>query len=151
MPFENGRLVAWKVAVCALVRFLPSVNEGVSLQMSVLTKWLVALWTTILLDPTVDEGMGLKCASITNDLYTLGNCTSWPHCTMCILGTTMALWSKAEIQKYTFWWGKNIFEAIFLYCLGRNSKTCFAFHFRALETLFLEHSKSVKMTRKSQI
>ena len=24
------------------------------------------------------------------------------HCTMCILGTTMALWSKAEIQKYTF-------------------------------------------------
>ena len=35
------------------------------------------------------------------------------HCTMCILGTTMALWSKAEIQKYTFWWEKNIFEAIF--------------------------------------
>ena len=30
-------------------------------------------------------------------------------------------------------------------------KTCFAFHFPALETLFLEHSKSVKMTRKSQI
>ena len=27
----------------------------------------------------------------------------WPHqCTMCILGSTMALWSKAEIQKYTF-------------------------------------------------
>ena len=24
------------------------------------------------------------------------------QCTMCILGTTMALWSKAEIQKYTF-------------------------------------------------
>ena len=24
------------------------------------------------------------------------------HCTMCILGSTMALWSKAEIQKYTF-------------------------------------------------
>ena len=35
------------------------------------------------------------------------------QCTMCILGTTMALWSKAEIQKYTFWWEKNIFEAIF--------------------------------------
>ena len=35
------------------------------------------------------------------------------HCTMCILGSTMALWSKAEIQKYTFWWEKNIFEAIF--------------------------------------
>ena len=24
------------------------------------------------------------------------------HVTMCILGTTMALWSKVEIQKYTF-------------------------------------------------
>ena len=35
------------------------------------------------------------------------------HCTMCILSSTMALWSKAEIQKYTFWWEKNIFEAIF--------------------------------------
>ena len=35
------------------------------------------------------------------------------QCTMCILGTTMALWSKAEIQKYTFWWEKKIFEAIF--------------------------------------
>ena len=35
------------------------------------------------------------------------------QCTMCILGSTMALWSKAEIQKYTFWWEKNIFEAIF--------------------------------------
>ena len=26
----------------------------------------------------------------------------YQQCTMCILGTTMALWSKAEIQKYTF-------------------------------------------------
>ena len=26
------------------------------------------------------------------------------HCNMCILSSTMALWSKAEIQKYTFWW-----------------------------------------------
>ena len=24
------------------------------------------------------------------------------HCTMCILSSTMALWSKAEIEKYTF-------------------------------------------------
>ena len=35
------------------------------------------------------------------------------QCTMCILSSTMALWSKAEIQKYTFWWEKNVFEAIF--------------------------------------
>ena len=35
------------------------------------------------------------------------------QCTMCILGSTMAQWSKAEIQKYTFWWEKNIVEAIF--------------------------------------
>ena len=29
-------------------------------------------------------------------------CTHFVHCTMCILSSTMALWSKAEIQKYTF-------------------------------------------------
>ena len=28
--------------------------------------------------------------------------TNVVHCTMCILSSTMALWSKAEIQKYTF-------------------------------------------------
>jgi len=32
-----------------------------------------------------------------------------------------------------------------------NFKTCFAFHFLALETLFLEHSQTVQMTRTSQI
>ena len=32
-----------------------------------------------------------------------------------------------------------------------NFKTCLAFYFLALETLFLEHSKSVQITRKSQI
>ena len=34
---------------------------------------------------------------------------------------------------------------------AENFKTCFAFHIPSLETLFLEHSKLVKMTRKSQI
>ena len=32
VPFEVGRRVASIVALCALVRFLPSVNEGVGPQ-----------------------------------------------------------------------------------------------------------------------
>ena len=43
MHFEVGRLVAWKVALSALVRFLPWVSKGVLLQTVFLTKWLVAL------------------------------------------------------------------------------------------------------------
>ena len=54
MRFEVGGRVAWKVALCALVRFLPSVNEDVSLQMTIPTKWLVTLWTIILFDLDVD-------------------------------------------------------------------------------------------------
>ena len=53
MPFEVGSCVAQEVAVCATVRFLPCVNEGVGLQIAVLSKWLVTLKTTELLDPTV--------------------------------------------------------------------------------------------------
>ena len=54
--FEVGGLVAWKCAMPALVGFLPTVNEGVGLQVIItdwLTKWLVALQTTVLLDPIV--------------------------------------------------------------------------------------------------
>ena len=58
----------------------------------------------------------------------------------------VVFWLKP--QKHFFLWENNIFEAIFP---KFRKKTCFAFHFPALETLFLEHSKSVKMTRKSQI
>ena len=49
--------------------------------------------------------------------------------------------------------GKTIvLRLFFLYCFRKkNFKTCIAFHFWALEALFLEHSKLVKMTRKSQI
>ena len=43
MRFEVGRLVAGIVALWALVRFLPGVNEGVGLQMDILTERLVAL------------------------------------------------------------------------------------------------------------
>ena len=38
MLFEVGRPVARIVALCALVRSLPSVNEDVPLQLTVLTK-----------------------------------------------------------------------------------------------------------------
>ena len=59
---------------------------------------------------------------------------------------------KSWNPKIHFLMGKRYFWGYFSYVvLGKNSKTCFDFHFPALETLFLEHSKSVKMTRKSQI
>ena len=38
MPFEVGSIVAGKVALWALVRCLPGVNEGVGLQIDILTK-----------------------------------------------------------------------------------------------------------------
>ena len=54
----------------------------------------------------------LRCTAITNGIVFKNTFTSrdwfkfavqgYHQCTMCILGTTMALWSKAEIQKYTF-------------------------------------------------
>ena len=42
------------MALCALVRFLPAVNEGVSLQIALLIEGLVALWATEHLELTVD-------------------------------------------------------------------------------------------------
>ena len=55
---------------------------------------------------------------------------------------------KTENPKTTFPKLKNYFPSLFW---DENFKTCFGFHFPALETLFLEHWKSVKITRKSQI
>ena len=59
------------------------------------------------------------------------------HCTMCILGTTMALWSKAEIQKYTFWWEKIFLRLFFLCCFRKKTlKLVSLFHFPALKHIF---------------
>ena len=60
LPSNN---IAWIVALCALVRFLPSVNEGVGLQITSLTKWLVALWTIELLASTVGLSLLWKAIS----------------------------------------------------------------------------------------
>ena len=49
--FEVGRLVTWKVAMCALEGFLPTVNEGMGLQVIIPTKRLTALQTVVLLEP----------------------------------------------------------------------------------------------------
>ena len=69
---------------------------------------------------------------------------------ICCLGSKMQYFGYS--RKNTFSWETNIFEAIFpLFFQGENLKTCFAFHFQAQEKIFLEQSKSVKMTRKSQI
>ena len=50
MQFEGWRLVAWIVAL-----FLPTVNEGVPLQMMIEIKWLVAVWAIVFFDPIVDH------------------------------------------------------------------------------------------------
>ena len=45
-----------------------------------------------------------------------------------------------------------IFEGFFpMFFEDENLKNCLGFYFPTLETLFLEHSKSGKITRKSQI
>ena len=48
-----GNLIGWIVALVAVVRFLPSVNEGVSLQTTIFAKWFVALRTVVPPDSTV--------------------------------------------------------------------------------------------------
>ena len=48
--------------MCALLRFLSGVNEGVRLQTTTLTKRLVALFANVLLDPTVDPLVKEKAA-----------------------------------------------------------------------------------------
>ena len=53
MPFEVGSIVARKVAMWTIVRFLPVVNEDVSLQTKTCTKCLVTLLANIILDPRV--------------------------------------------------------------------------------------------------
>ena len=52
MRFEVGGGVAGKVALCAHVRFLTAVNEGMGLQSASLSEGLVALWAVVF-DPTV--------------------------------------------------------------------------------------------------
>ena len=49
--------------MCAPVRFLSGVNEGVLLQIAVLTKRLVALFTKVIFDPTVDALVKEKAGS----------------------------------------------------------------------------------------
>ena len=58
MRFEGGSLVTRIVALWALVRFLPTVNEGVPLQITILTKCLVTLLANIILDPRVRPLVG---------------------------------------------------------------------------------------------
>ena len=54
MHFEGWRITAWIVAMCALVRFLPAVNKGMSLQSAFLIEGLVTLLATEYLDLTVN-------------------------------------------------------------------------------------------------
>ena len=70
MRFEGRRLVAWKVALCALVRFLPSMDEGVGLQITFLTKWLVALLAIVFLDFKVNLLVTGKAATLCKCLWT---------------------------------------------------------------------------------
>ena len=52
MSFERESRVAGKVALCALVWFLPDVNDGMGLQITVSAERLVTLWTAVF-DPIV--------------------------------------------------------------------------------------------------
>ena len=75
-----GSIIGWIVALVALVRFLPSVNEEVGLQITSLAKGLVALWAIKSLAlwflPSVNEGVGLQMMICCTE----NNCTSWLHC-----------------------------------------------------------------------
>ena len=78
------------------------------------------------------------------------------HITNAQCAVCTVLWScsiLAVAKKNTFSWKtKTIFEVIFpMFFEDENVKTCFTFHFSALETLCLENSKSVKINRKLQI
>ena len=64
------RLIGRIFALWALVWFLPSVNEEVGLQMSILIEWLVALRTVILLDSVVCLLMIPKAFSVCKSLWT---------------------------------------------------------------------------------
>ena len=75
-----GSIIGWIVALVALVRFLPNVNEEVGLQITSLAKGLVALWAIKSLAlwflPSVNEGVGLQMMICCTE----NNCTSWLHC-----------------------------------------------------------------------
>ena len=51
--FWGGRPVAWKVALCALVWLLFSMNEDMFPQVAIRAKWLVTMWAIVILNPTV--------------------------------------------------------------------------------------------------
>ena len=70
--------------------------------------------------------------------------------TMCCLYSTMALWYFGCSKKHLLW-ENNFFEAIFPMCSYDKTLKLVLFFSPAIETLFLEHSKSVKIARKSQI
>ena len=63
-------LIGCKVALCALVRFLPGVNEGVGLQIISSPKWFVALRTNVPLVSTVGLLVTIKATSICKVLGT---------------------------------------------------------------------------------
>ena len=67
--FEVGSKVTGKVALCAFVRLLLGVNEGVSLQMAILTKGLVALFANVLVNSTVDHLVVAEPASVCKCLW----------------------------------------------------------------------------------
>ena len=99
MHFEGWRLIARKVALWALVRFLPGVYEGVRLQMNILNKWLVTLLATVLLDPTVDLLVMGKAAPTCKCIRTQVTTYFFAH-----LEVSTALFLSAELTV------KNLFD-----------------------------------------
>ena len=102
--------------------------------------WTIAVWTT---KPFGFHPIGLLITFELRHLEYKDVCTIQiglpmtfgPQCTMCSLGSTMALSYFGYSRKNTFSWENNVFEAIFpMFFSEENLKTCFAFHFPALES-----------------
>ena len=97
-------LIGWKVALVALVRFLPSVNEDVGLQMNSLVEWLLTLVTSVPLDSTVDLLVSPKAMSICKCFGTLVTLTSHIHYPHNFLGSSHFL-----LDFSFFWFGNTYF------------------------------------------
>ena len=64
-------LIGRIVALCAFMWLLPSVNERVDLQVTILTEGFVALRTVILFDPIVGQSMSPKATFAGKRLWAL--------------------------------------------------------------------------------
>ena len=124
-----GSIIGWIVALVALVRFLPSVNEEVGLQITSLAKGLVALWAIKSLAlwflPSVNEGVGLQMMICCTE----NNCTSWLHCgSACDSKGYLHLQMSWDIGHKTFDLPSLLFTSSFCLCFLLTGETILIIH-----------------------